>query len=90
MDPINEALLAVMAGNSGDTLQAEQYLASARTRTQRGARRQRQVVEIASLVIAGSHERAAGLSLVHTAEFPEDLDLLARITGDHSLPETRS
>jgi hypothetical protein len=43
------------------------------------ARRDRQVVEIAALVVAGQRERAAGLAVVHTAEFPDDADLLARL-----------
>ncbi|HEX4818877.1 MAG TPA: hypothetical protein VFV00_01630 [Acidimicrobiales bacterium] len=44
------------------------------------ARRQRQLGEIASLVVAGAHERAQGLAMIHTAEFPDDTEVLARIT----------
>jgi len=46
------------------------------------ARRQRQLGEIASLVVAGSHERAQGLAMIHVAEFPEDTGVLARITDN--------
>jgi len=46
------------------------------------ARRHRQFTEIAALVVAGAHERAEGLAMIHTAEFPDDTELLARITGD--------
>jgi hypothetical protein len=44
------------------------------------ARRERQLTEIARLVVAGRHERASGLALVHINEFPEDADLLASVT----------
>jgi hypothetical protein len=85
MDPINEVLLAVMATSTGDTAAAQEHLAAARRYLHTGARRNRQIVEIASLAIAGSRERAEGLVLVHAAEFPDDTDLLARIT-DESAP----
>ena len=50
------------------------------------ARRARQVDEITSLVAAGHHERATGLALVHLAEFPEDGDVLERLTAQRSDP----
>ena len=81
MNPIADALLAVMASTAGDTAEARSHLASAQRHAQTGARRHRQVVEIAGLVVAGTRERAEGLALMHTAEFPEDSTLLARITG---------
>jgi hypothetical protein len=68
-----------VAAGQGDVATAEGHLARARQHARSTARRDRQLVEIAALVVAGRHGRAAGLSLVHTAEFPEDLDLLARI-----------
>jgi hypothetical protein len=46
------------------------------------SRRERQVAEIEALVVAGHGERAAGLALEHTAEFPDDTDLLARVVGE--------
>ena len=46
------------------------------------ARRERQVVEIAALVVAGDQERAAGLALEHIVEFPDDAELLARVVSD--------
>ncbi|HEY3833962.1 MAG TPA: hypothetical protein VGO03_16835 [Acidimicrobiia bacterium] len=85
MDPINEVLLGVMADTTGDTVAAREHLAAAQRHWRTGTRRHRQIIEIASLVVAGSRERAEGLSLVHAAEFPEDADLLARIT-DESAP----
>src|SRR4051794_38271082 len=45
-------------------------------------RRERQVVQIAALMRAGESARAAGLTLEHAAEFPDDLGLLARTGGD--------
>ena len=39
------------------------------------------MVEIEALVVAGDRDRAAGLALEHTAEFPEDAELLARVTA---------
>jgi hypothetical protein len=51
------------------------------TSTPTNARRYRQVVEIAALVVAGDRERAAGLALEHAAEFPGDGELLAHVIG---------
>ena len=47
-------------------------------------RRQRQVLEIARLVVDGATERATGLALEHAAEFPEDSDLVGRMTANQS------
>jgi hypothetical protein len=80
MNPIDDALLAVMASGSGDTTRALHHLELARHSSQVAARRHRQLVEIAGLVVGGSYERAEGLSLLHAAEFPEDTELLARVT----------
>jgi hypothetical protein len=44
-------------------------------------RRHRQLAEIAALVAAGRHERAAGLALEHAAEYPDDAERLAPVTG---------
>jgi hypothetical protein len=41
------------------------------------ARRERQLVEIAALIVAGERERARGLSFEHTSEFPSDDEVLA-------------
>jgi hypothetical protein len=80
MNPIDDALLAVMASIAGDTTDALHHLDAARQRSQAAARRHRQIVEIAGLIVAGRGERAEGLALLHTAEFPQDEELLARIT----------
>jgi hypothetical protein len=81
MNPIDEALRAVTAARAGDAADAQEYLDTARRHAQQTARRQRQIVEIAGLVVAGIQERADGLALVHAAEFPQDADLLARLSG---------
>ena len=81
MNPIAAALLAVMAARAGDVGAAQEHLISARQHARSKARRDRQVVEIASLVVAGHRGRAEGLSLEHTAEFPEDAALLAHVAG---------
>jgi len=79
MDPISHALLALMAVDDGDTADAEEHLATAQRQARTSARRDRQIVEIASLVAAGRRTRAAGLAVVHTAEFPADVALLASV-----------
>ena len=89
MNPIADTLLAVMANRAGDTTKARDHLASAQRHARTAARRHRQVVEIASLVIAANRQRAEGLALIHTAEFPDDTELLARITGTETQLETR-
>lgn len=81
MNVIAYALLAVMAMDDGDSAVAQAHISSAQRHASTTARRDRQVVEIAALVVAGDRERAAGLALVHTAEFPDDADLLARVAG---------
>jgi hypothetical protein len=43
------------------------------------ARRDRQLVEIAALMVAGESERARGLTFEHGAEFPDDAELLASL-----------
>ena len=80
MNAIEHALLAVMAANDGDTSAAAGHLSRAQQRARATARRERQIVEIAALAIAGDAERAAGLTLEHTAEFPDDADLLIRVS----------
>ena len=82
MNAIEHALLAVMAANGGDSAAAQGHISRARQYARAAARRERQIVEIAALVIAGRGERAAGLTLEHTAEFPDDVDLLARAAGE--------
>jgi hypothetical protein len=67
-----DALLAIAAAADGDAEAAEAYLSRARRRARTAARRDRQIVEIASLVVSGRSERAAGLAAVHSAEFPDD------------------
>lgn len=84
MCAIEYVLLAVIAARSGDSVTAHDHISRAQQQTRTTARRERQVVEIAALVVAGDRWRAAGLTFEHTAEFPGDAELLARIslTGD--------
>ena len=81
MNPIAEALLAVAATQAGNTADARRHLEAARQGAQACARRHRQVVEIAGLLVTSADERAEGLALVHVAEFPDDAELLTRMTG---------
>lgn len=87
---IEHALLAVMAARGGDNVTAAGHISRAQQQTRATARRERQVVEIAALVVAGDRDRAVGLALEHTVEFPEDAELLARVarpgTEDSSAP----
>lgn len=79
MNAITRALLAVTAADDGDAAAAHEHIARAQRHARTAARRDRQFVEIAGLVIAGDPARAAGLALEHTTEFPDDADLLERI-----------
>jgi hypothetical protein len=78
---IEHALLAVLAANGGDGSTAHGHIARARQETRATARRERQVVEIAALVVAGDRSRAEGLALEHAVEYPDDAELLARVAG---------
>ncbi len=78
---IEHALLAVMAAHGGDDVTAADHIRRAQQQSRTTARRERQVVEIAALVVAGDRGRAVGLALEHTVEFPEDTELLARVAA---------
>jgi hypothetical protein len=80
LNAIERALLAVMAANGGDGAAAQEHIARAQEYARATARRERQIVQIAALTIANDEARAAGLAFEHTAEFPDDADLLARIS----------
>ena len=77
---IEHALLAVMAAGVGDTTTAADHIIRAQQQSRATARRARQVVEIAALVVAGDRARAAGLALEHATEFADDADLLVSLT----------
>jgi hypothetical protein len=76
---IEHAQLAVTAATGGDIDVARQHLSRAQHHARSTARRERQLVEIATLIVACDAERAAGLSLEHTAEYPDDAHLLATL-----------
>ena len=75
------ALLAMLALDAGDLDAAQRHLTVAREQRRAAARRDRQVVEIASLVVRGDRGRAAGLALEHVVDFPADRSLLEQVTG---------
>ena len=76
MSAIAFAMLAVFATEIGDHAAAGEHLQAAQRHSRKAARRERQLVEIAALIVAGDHERARGLSFEHTSEFPSDDELL--------------
>jgi hypothetical protein len=78
---IEHALLAIMAARGGDTATAAGHISRAKQQTRATARRERQIVEIAALVVTGDRDRAVGLALEHTVEFPEDAEMLARVAS---------
>jgi hypothetical protein len=77
---IEHALLAVLAARGGDDVTAAGHISRAQQQSRATARRERQLVEIAALVVTGDTARAAGLALEHVVEFPEDAELLARVS----------
>jgi len=79
MNATEHALLAVMAADSGDTTTALAHISRAQRHARTTARRERQIVQIAALVVEGQRGRAAGLALEHIAEFPDDAELLDRV-----------
>ena len=81
MNAIDHALLALAAEERGDTAAAQTHLCDARHQARHTAQRERQIVEIATLVVAGKRTRAMDLALVHRAEFTDDGDLLGRVIG---------
>jgi hypothetical protein len=76
MNAIEHARSAVMAAQSGDITTARDQIARAQCHARTAARRERQLVQIAALAVAGQRDRAAGLTLEHAAEFPSDTALL--------------
>lgn len=79
MNAVEHALSAVLAAQGGDRATATAQIALAQEQTRATARRERQLVEIAALVVGGAQARAAGLAREHRAEFPEDADLLVLV-----------
>jgi hypothetical protein len=77
---IEQASRAVTAATGGDIDAAQDHIANAQRYARSTARRERQVVEIAALIVAGSADRAAGLALEHTAQFPDDAELMTHIS----------
>jgi hypothetical protein len=86
MNAVTYALLAVIAGAAGDQSGAETHLRAAQCHSRATARRDRQLVEIASLLVAGEVDRARGLTFEHRAEFPADAELLSSMLTRPSPP----
>ncbi len=86
MHPITQALLAVTSADHGDTATAQAQIAAAQRLVRRTGRRDRQIVAIAALVVAWNRARAAGLAWEHTAEFPDDVALLASVADTSGNP----
>jgi len=80
LNAIEHARLAVLAADSGDIVTARRHIGMAQQQTRVTSRRERQLVEIASLTVTGQALRAAGLALEHTHEFPSDTELLTRLS----------
>ena len=78
---IDYALLAITTAEGGDQTQALVHMATAQQHSRATARRVRQVLEIAALVVTERRKRALDLAAIHTVEFPDDADLLERITA---------
>src|SRR3954462_4919877 len=72
MNAITYALLAVLAVETGDHRLAEGHLRTAQRHGRPTARRDRQLVEIAALVVKGERDRAKDLSFEHESDFPDD------------------
>jgi hypothetical protein len=89
MNAIEHALLAALAANDGDMAAARGHISRAQQYARVTARRERQIVEIAALIIANDAERAAGLTFEHAAEFPDDVGLLARISAKSAAKQER-
>ena len=89
MNAIEHALLAALAASCGDMAAAHGHISRAQQYARATARRERQIVEIAGLIITDDAERAAGLTFEHAAEFPGDADLLARISEKSAARQQR-
>jgi hypothetical protein len=90
MDAVTYALLAVIARAAGDQASAEHHLRAAQRHSRAMARRDRQLVEIATLLVVGDDKRAQGLCFEHESEFPSDQEVLTSLlsppSGSHCEP----
>jgi len=84
---LHEKLCAYLLGEASDEVRAEVEAALAGSAELREEREYLEktiglVQETMALVVAGHSERAAGLAFEHTAEFPEDAEIVARVALD--------
>jgi hypothetical protein len=84
MSAVVHAVLAVAAKHAGDVDAAEEHLDCARRLSTAMARRERQLVELAALIVDDEWDRACDLSFEHGAQFADDRDLLAGLLGRHA------
>jgi hypothetical protein len=89
MNAIAFAIVAVFATEIGDHAAASEHLEAAQRHSRTAARRERQLVEIATLIVAGERQRARGLSFEHTSDFPADDDVLASFFRTRPPHDTR-
>lgn len=82
MTAVTYALLAIVATRAGDHITASRHLDAAHQHSRTTARRERQLVEIAALIVSDDRTRARGLSFEHIAEFPADTELLESLLRD--------
>jgi hypothetical protein len=76
---VDHAARALVAVGLGDQAAARAHIARAQRGARVALRRHRQIIEIATLVVAGSTSRAAGLALEHVTEFPDDAVVLGMV-----------
>jgi hypothetical protein len=79
--PTDAAHRAVVSARRGDVTGAAEHLRRARALGRSRTRRDRQLLQIAALIVAGDMQRAAGLALEHVAAFPHDADVAAGLDG---------
>jgi hypothetical protein len=93
MTTIAEAVSALARDRRSDSVAAPDPSSPAGRVPRPTPRRDRQVIEIATLLAAGDRARATGLALEHVVEFPHDADLLTGLTqgsGGQEPPEPSS
>jgi hypothetical protein len=73
--PTDAAHRAVVSARRADVAWAAEHLRRARAAGRSRTRRDRQLLQIAALIVEGDMQRAAGLVLEHVAAFPHDAEL---------------
>ena len=71
----------MVSARQGDSTGAAEHLRAAPAVGRSRTRRDRQLLQIAALIVAGDMQRAAGLALEHVAAFPHDADVAIGLDG---------